>query len=90
VEDIGLEEDLDVTGLEDTSDGGGHDCEEEVHKEGEEGHEEGAGLYDEGVGDDGSGLGSASSHRLRSSHLVCPLVAPRDDNKVIIIPCDNG
>jgi hypothetical protein len=54
VEAAGLEEDLDTPRLEDTSDSGGRDCEEE------EGHDDGAGLYDEGVGD-GSTLGSASS-----------------------------
>jgi hypothetical protein len=50
VEVVGLEEDLDTAGLEDTSDGGGQDSEEEGHDEGEEGHEDDAGLYDEGMG----------------------------------------
>jgi hypothetical protein len=50
VEVVGLEEDLDVARLEDTSEGGGQDSEEEGHEEGEEGHEDGARLYDEGVG----------------------------------------
>jgi hypothetical protein len=36
---------------------------------------------------DMSTLGSASSHRLRSSHLICPPVAPHDDNMVVIVPC---
>jgi hypothetical protein len=45
VEAVGLEEDLEVAGLEKTSNGGGQDSEEE-----EEGHEDGAGLDDEGVG----------------------------------------
>jgi hypothetical protein len=51
VEAVGLEEDLEVTGLEKTSNGGGQDSEEEEegHEEGE-GHEDGAGLDDEGVG----------------------------------------
>jgi hypothetical protein len=40
-----------LRGLEDTSDGGGHDSEEEEeHEEGEEGHVEGVGPYDEGMG----------------------------------------
>jgi hypothetical protein len=68
VEDAGPKEDLDTPRLEDTSDSGGRDCEEEEgheegeegHEEGEEGHDDGAGLYDEGVGD-GSASGSASS-----------------------------
>jgi hypothetical protein len=61
VEAAGSEEDLDTPRLEDTSDSGGRDCEEEEgHEEGEEGHDDGAGLYDEGVGD-GSASGSASS-----------------------------
>jgi hypothetical protein len=38
-------------------------------------------------GGDGPASGSASSHRLRSSHLVHPPVAPRDDNRVVIVPC---
>jgi hypothetical protein len=46
-----------------------------------------AGLYDKGVGGNGSALGSASSHRLRSSHLVHLPVAPHDDNMVVIVPC---
>jgi hypothetical protein len=33
---------------------------------------------------------SASSYRFRSSHLVCPLVVPRDDNRVVIVPCGDG
>jgi hypothetical protein len=46
VEHAGWKEDLEVAGLEETSDGG-HDSEEEDE---EEGHEEGAGLDNEGVG----------------------------------------
>jgi hypothetical protein len=80
VEAMGREEDLDAARLEDTSDGGGHDSKEE------EGHEEGVRLYDEGWGDK-SASGSASPHRLRSSHLIHPPIAPRDDNRVVIIPC---
>jgi hypothetical protein len=39
---VGLEEDLDATGLEDPSDGGGQDSEEEEDEDKEEeGHEEG-------------------------------------------------
>jgi hypothetical protein len=48
VEATVLEEDLEAVGLEETSDGGGQDSEEEDDKE--EGHEDGAGLDDEGVG----------------------------------------
>jgi hypothetical protein len=47
------------------------------------------GLRQEGGGD-GSALGSASSHRFRSSHLIHPPVAPRDDNRVVIIPSRDG
>jgi hypothetical protein len=83
VEVVGLEEDLDVVGLEDTSDDRGQEDEEE------EGHEEGAALYNKGWGD-GSALGSASSHRLRSSHLILPPVAPHDDNRVVIVPYGDG
>jgi hypothetical protein len=58
VEVVGLEEDLDALGLEDTSDSRGHNYEEEEghdereegHEEGEEGHDNSAGLYDKGVG----------------------------------------
>jgi hypothetical protein len=46
VEHAGWKEDLEVAGLEETSDGG-HDSEEEDE---EEGHEGGAGLDNEGVG----------------------------------------
>jgi hypothetical protein len=41
-------------------------------------------------GGDGSASGSASSHRLRSSHLVLPPVAPHDDNRVVIVPYGDG
>jgi hypothetical protein len=51
VEAAGLEEDLEDVGLEETSNGGGHDSEdEEDEDEDEEGHEDSAGLDDEGVG----------------------------------------
>jgi hypothetical protein len=86
VEAAGLEEDLDAVGLEDTFDSGGQDFEEEE----DEGHEEGAGLYDKRVGGDKSASGFASSHQLRSSHLVCPPIAPHDDNRVVIVLCDDG
>jgi hypothetical protein len=91
VEHAGREEDLEVVGLEETSEGG-QDSEEEDEEEvegheEEEGHEEGAGLEDEGVGGDGLAAGSASTHRFRRSHLVRPPIAPRDDNKVVIVPC---
>jgi hypothetical protein len=41
-------------------------------------------------GGDGSTSGSTYSHRLRSSHLIRPSIAPHDDNMVIIVPCGNG
>jgi hypothetical protein len=41
-------------------------------------------------GGDRSASGSTSSHRLRSSHLVHPPVAPHDDNRVVIVPCGDG
>jgi hypothetical protein len=81
--------------VEDTSDDGGHDFEEEgEEEEEEEQHEEEEGHYegearhyeDEVVGGDGSALGSASSRRYRTSHLVHPPVAPHEDNRVVIVP----
>jgi hypothetical protein len=48
---VGHEEDLEVVGLEETSDGG-QDSEEEDEEV--EGHEEGTGLDDKGVRGDGS------------------------------------
>jgi hypothetical protein len=39
---------------------------------------------------DGSALGSTSSHQLRSSHLVRPPVAPRDDDRVVIVSWGDG
>jgi hypothetical protein len=88
VEATGLEEDLDAVGLEDTFDSGGQDSEEEDEEE--EGHEEGAGLYDKGAGGDRSASGFTSSHQLRSGHLICPPIAPHDDNRVVIVLCDDG
>jgi hypothetical protein len=55
--------------------------EEEEHYEGEARHYE-----DEVVGGDGSTSGSASSRQYRTSHLVCPPVAPHEDNRVVIVP----
>jgi hypothetical protein len=50
VEATELEEDLDVAGYEDASNGGRQDSTDEEDKE-EEGHDDGAGVYDEeGVG----------------------------------------
>jgi hypothetical protein len=50
VEATELEEDLDVAGCEDASNGGRQDSTDEEDKE-EEGHDDGAGVYDEeGVG----------------------------------------
>jgi hypothetical protein len=50
VEATELEEDLDVAGYKDASDGGRQDSTNEEDKE-EEGHDDGAGVYDEeGVG----------------------------------------
>jgi hypothetical protein len=80
--------------VEDTSDGAGHDSEEEEpEQEKEEEHEEG-GHYegevrhyeDEVVEGDRSASGSASSCQYRTSHLICPPVAPHEDNRVIIVP----
>jgi hypothetical protein len=48
VEDEGREEDLEVEGWEESSDGGQEDLEEEDNEE--EGHEEGVGLDNEGIG----------------------------------------
>jgi hypothetical protein len=81
--------------VEDTSDGAGHDSEEEEpEQEKEEEHEEGGGHYegevrhyeDEVVEGDRSASGSASSCQYRTSHLICPPVAPHEDNRVIIVP----
>jgi hypothetical protein len=68
--------------VEDTSDGAGQDSEEDKEEEleQEEEHEE------EVVEGDGSTLGSASSRRYGTSHLIRPLVAPHEDNMVVIIP----
>jgi hypothetical protein len=89
VEDKGLE-DLEDAMLEETFDSGGQDSEEEEEEWHKEGHEDGAGLDDEGVGVDRSASGSVSSHRFRISHLICPPIVPRDDNRVVIIPCGDG
>jgi hypothetical protein len=77
--------------VEDTSDGAGQDSEEDKEEEleqEEEGHYEGEARHyeDEVVEGDGSTLGSASSRRYGTSHLIRPLVAPHEDNMVVIIP----
>jgi hypothetical protein len=41
-------------------------------------------------GSDGSTSGPASSCHVRTSHLVRPLVAPREENRVVIIPSSDG
>jgi hypothetical protein len=100
----GLEEEVEATGLEDEvedtrlegdlDEDGGQDSEEEEdddeEEEGEEGCKDGAGLYDEGVGSDGSALWSASSCRVRTSHLIHPPIAPHEENRIIIIPSCDG
>jgi anti-sigma factor RsiW len=43
-----------------------------------------------GWGGDGSTSGSASSRRVRTSHLVRPPVAPREENMVVIINSGDG
>jgi hypothetical protein len=40
--------------------------------------------------DDGSASGPACSHRVMTSHLVCPPVAPHEENRVAIIPSSDG
>jgi hypothetical protein len=52
-------------------------------------HDDSVGLYDEGWGD-GSALGSVSSHQFRRSHLIYTLVAPCDDNRVVIVLSNDG
>jgi hypothetical protein len=47
-------------------------------------------MYDEGVGGDGSASGPASSHRVRTSHLVRSPVAHHEENRVVIVPFDGG
>jgi hypothetical protein len=39
---------------------------------------------------DRSASGSASTHRFMSSHLISPPVAPREDNRIAIVPCGDG
>jgi hypothetical protein len=51
------------------------------HYEGEVRHYE-----DEVVEGDRSASGSASSCQYRTSHLICPPVAPHEDNRVVIVP----
>jgi hypothetical protein len=95
VEHVGWEEDVEVMGLEETFDGGQDsvekdDKEEEVGHDEEEGHGEGAGLDDKGVGDNRYVSGFASTRQFRSSHLVHPPIAPREDNWFVIVPCGDG
>jgi hypothetical protein len=89
VEATGLEEDLDEDGGQDFEEEEDED-DEEGHEEWEEGHEDGAELYDEGVEGDGSASGSSSSCRVRTSHLVRPPVVSREENRVVIVPSDDG
>jgi hypothetical protein len=56
VEHARWEEDLEVAGLEETSDGG-HDSVEEGDKEEEDGHDEEKEGHEEGAGLDGKGVG---------------------------------
>jgi hypothetical protein len=43
-----------------------------------------------GGGGDGSTSGPASSRRVRTSHLVRPPVAHREENRVVIVPSCDG
>jgi hypothetical protein len=78
VEATGLEEEVEATRLEeeDLDEDGGQDSEEEEDEdeEEEEGHEEGEEGHDEGWGDRSASI-PASSHQVRTSHLVHPPVA---------------
>jgi hypothetical protein len=91
-ESLRREEQVEATGLEDLDEDGGQYSEEdeEGHEEGEKGHEDDARLYDEGVGGDGSASGPASSHRVRTIHLVRPPKASHKENMVVIVPSGDG
>jgi hypothetical protein len=92
-ESLRREEEVEAMGLkeEDLDEDGGQEYEEEEdEEEEEEGHEDGVGLYDEGVGHDRSGSGPVSSRRVRTSHLVHPPIAPREENRVVIVPSSDG
>jgi hypothetical protein len=39
---------------------------------------------------DGSASGSSSSCRVRTSHLVRPPVVSHEENRVVIVPSDDG
>jgi hypothetical protein len=39
---------------------------------------------------DGSASGPTSSRQVRTSHLVRPPVAPREENRVVIVPSGDG
>jgi hypothetical protein len=41
-------------------------------------------------GTDGSASGPASSCHVRTSHLLRPPIAPREENRVFIIPSGDG
>jgi hypothetical protein len=84
-ESLRREEQVEATGLEDLDEDGGQYSEED-----EEGHEDDARLYDEGVGGDGSASGPASSHRVRTIHLVRPPKASHKENMVVIVPSGDG
>jgi hypothetical protein len=73
--------------VEGTSNGRGHDSEEEEEHE-KDGHYKGEARHyeDEVVGGDRYASGSASSRGYRTSHLVRPPVAPHEDNGVVIVP----
>jgi hypothetical protein len=71
-------------GLEESSDGG-RDSEVEDEEE-QEGTRMVWGWTMRGGGD-GLASGSALTHRFRRRHLDRPPIAPRDDNKVVIVPC---
>jgi hypothetical protein len=99
VEAMALEE-VEATGLEeDLDEDGGQDSEEEEDEEEEEGHEEREvgtrgtrmvrGCTARGWGDR-SASEPPSSHRVRTSHLVHPPVAPHEENMVVIIPSGDG
>jgi hypothetical protein len=91
VEATGLEEEVEATRLEeeDLDEDGGHDSRRRRRRRGTR-MVRGCTMRGWGGGSDGSASGPASSHRVRTSHLVHPPVVPREGNRVVIVPSDDG
>jgi hypothetical protein len=89
-ESLRREEEVEAMRLEeeDLDEDGGQDSEED--EEEEEGHKGRCRAVQRGGGGDGSASGPASSCRVRTSHLIHPPVAPREENGVVIVPSGDG